>query len=310
MEDGYLELSQILKSGTMATDIALNGVLTPKQGRAFASAIVDNSGLLKQITVDITGKLTKNRTALDVAKGILTRHIPGQGMTDEQLKKLSTIGAKLDMTNGVTLRMMITDDALDDNQDNPNFEKEQFTGATVAFSNDIVYLGWVGTADNDSPTAPFEELAKGWIQIATESTDSKKATYTPVDGDNGATVELALQKVCDTADEDITDDIAIYLNKKDYSDYVRKISKDYQAVAILKSGEFLEFEGRKLVPQKGIPQGTFMGTPEKNMILGFSKKIDRKRWYDNDRSAIQYKFVVRPDYEFDIKKYVTLVTAE
>ena len=312
MPENYLDLSEILKSGAVtATDVALNGELTPKQGRAFANAIVDDSGLLKHVTVDITKKLLKDRSALSASKGMLVRHVAGKALSDTQLKKLGVVGARLNMVNGVTLQINITDEALDDNQDNPNFEKEQFEAATTAFRNDLVYLGWVGIADNPLDTAPFNELAKGWLTVAAESTDTQKATLTQdtAGGETrGAFVERALQKVCDIAHEDVTDDMSIFLSKKDYSAYVRMLAKDYKALGVLKSGEMLEFEGRKLRPQKGIPDGTFLGTPEKNMVLGLSRAIDRKRWYSNEISSLCYRFVVRPDYEFDIKKYVAIVT--
>ena len=307
---GLQEIAKsVAKSGSVvATDVALNGVLTPKQGRAFAQAIVDNSALLKEITVDIAGKLTKNRTALSSSKGNLVRVIAGKRISEEQLKKLGTIGATLTMINKVGLQTNLTDEALEDNADNPNFEKEYFDGLSVTFGNDLVYLGWVGTADNDSADAPFNELAKGWLSIAAESSDTAKATLTPEDGeDRGKFVERCLQKLCDIAHEDITDDMNIYLNSRDYSAYIRMISKDYKALSLLKSGELATFEGRKLKPQKGMPQGSFLGTPPKNMVFGISKQMSRKRWYDNDIDSLVYKFGVRPDYEFDIEKYVATV---
>jgi hypothetical protein len=309
--DNVLNLEAIMKAGAInATDVALNGALNVKQGKAFANAIVDDSKLLKTITVDVTKGLTKDRSALTTSKGMLVRHVAGKALTDAQLRQLGVVGARLNMVNGVTLQMNITDEALDDNQDNPQFEDEQFSAATTTFSNDLVYLGWIGVADNTTELAPFNELSKGWMTVAAEATDSLKSTVSiaAITGGNGAVVEACLQKLIDTAHEDITDDMTIFLSKKDYSDYVRMIAKDYQAVSILKSGDFLEFEGRKLMPQKGIPQGSFLGTPEKNMVLGLSRAIDRKRWYSNEISSLCYKFVVRPDYEFDIKKYTTLVT--
>ncbi len=311
MEEEVLSLNEIIKTGgsVRATDVVLNGTLTPKQGRAFLNAIVDNSGLLKEVTVDIAGKLTKDRSALSSGSGLLVRHIAGKALSEEQLKKLGVVGARLNMINGVTLQMNITDETLDDNQDNPGFEQEQFNGATTVFSNDLVYLGWVGIADNEDSAAPFNELAKGWLTVAAESADTVKITYAA--GETaGQTVENALQALCDSADEDITDDMDIFLSKVDYSAYVRMIAKDYKAINVLKDGEFLEFEGRKLMPQKGIPQGTYLSTPRKNMVIGMSKAIDRKRWYSNEISSLCYKFVVRPDYEFDIKKYVTIATQE
>ncbi len=310
MEDTEIfSLNQILKAGSVvATDVALGGTLTPKQGRAFANAIKDNSALLKAITVDVAGKLTKNRTAIEGLRGQLARHIAGKAVSEANLKKLGVVGAKLNMVNGVVYQLNLTDEVLDDNQDNPGFADEQYNAATMVFSNDLVYLGWVGTDDNDLETAPFAELAKGWLTVAAESANTVKATYAAVANDAYATVKAALQAVVDNADEDVSDNLTIYLSKKDYNAYVRGVAGEFRALEILKSGELLEFEGRKLSPQIGIPKGVYLGSPEKNLVMGISTQIDRKRWYSNEISSLCYKFVVRPDYEFDIHKYVTIVT--
>ncbi len=305
-----MELHEVLKSGAiLAEDVAFSGELTPKQGTAFISGIVDNSDFFKRITVDVTGKLTKVRKTYDVAKGILRRHVPGKGATDAQLKKLGVIGCKLNMTNGVVLDAQITDEALEDNQGNTSFEKEQFDGFSKGFGNDLNYLGMVGIADNEADNAPFNELAKGWPIVASESVDTKKATYVVVTDDAGQTVVNALDKVVKTSHPDVKTEIAIIISPDDYSDYEDYISEKHQNSTVLLNGAPLRYKGRELVIHPHMPQGTYLGTPLKNMVLGMSRKIRKDRWWDNATSSILFKYVSRPDYEFDIKKYVTLVTA-
>ncbi len=308
MPDDYLSLSGIMKSGGItATDVQLDGELTPKQGRAFINAIVDHSTFLKRITVDITGKLTKTRTALDAAKGVLTRHSAGVGSSDVQLKKLGVIGCKLNMVNGVKLVAQVTDEALDDNQDNPNFEKEQYSGFSTVFGNDILYLGMVGVADNDANDAPFNELAKGWMTVAAESTITVKATYAN-SGTDTEKVLAGLSAVTLNSHTDVRYKVGILISPEDYDTYVSYIADSHQNTAVLLSGEAAKYKGRELVIMEDLPQGTYISTPLKNMVLGMSRQIKRVRWVDNDTSSIMYKFVTRPDYEFDIHKYVTLVT--
>jgi len=308
ISDDVLNLQDIMKGGAIKPqDVRLDGVLDAKIGRTFVNDVIANHALLGMVTVDIAGALTKKRSGLSVSKGLLQRHTPGKALTEAQLAKLSTIGAKLDMQNGVELRAHINDDTLLDNQDNANFDTEQYDVFTTAFSNDIVYLGWVGTADNGAPAAPFNELAKGWLTVAAEATESIKAT-SPVNANKGKEVEAALYKVIDSANEDIVEEMTIFLNPTDYRAYVRMLGKEMLALKLIEDGKFLTIEGIPLSPQKGIPAGTYLGTPEKNMVLGLPKHIKRKRWYEDDIDALCYKFVVYPDYEFDIKKYVTLVT--
>lgn len=306
----YLSLSGLLKSGAItAADVALDGELTPKQGRAFVNAIVDHSPFLKRITLDIAGRLIKKRTALDAAKGVLTRHIAGATATQDQMKKLGVVGCTLNMTNGVKLDAQLTDEALEDNQDNANFEKEQYAGFSTVFGNDLLYLGMVGTADNADSAAPFNELAKGWPMVASEDADTVKVTYA-VDTDSaGKTVMNALSAITSAAHADIRNKAPILISPEDYSAYVDYIAEAHQNTAVLLSGDAAKYKGRELIEMEDLPQGTFLSTPLKNMVLGVSKAIKRTRWYDNPSSSVRYKFVVRPDFEFDIKKYVTLATA-
>jgi len=304
-----LSLSNITKGGTISpTDVALNGTLTPAQGRALISAIVDNSGVLKRIVVDVTGKLTKKRTALDAAKGVLVRHISGVATPDTAKAKLGVVGAELDMTKYVVLEAQINKDTLDDNQDNPNFETEQYNGFSMVFSNDLTYLGFVGTADNAAADAPFNQLAKGWLTIAAESDNTAKATYTIVADDAGATVVAALRKVRETAHSDIRQTMSIFISPEDYESYTDYIESKHQNTTALTASGLYGFKGNELIIVPDMPQGTYLGTPLQNMVMGISKNIQRDRWWDPDRSAMRYRFIVNPDYEFDVHKYVTLVT--
>jgi hypothetical protein len=300
-----MRLSEILKSGeTRATDVTLNGTLSPAQGKAFGEAIVLNNDFLKRITTDITGRLTKTRTAIDASKGMLTRHISGKKTTEN--KKLGVVGCTLNMVNGVKLTASITDEALDDNQDNANFEAEQFEGFAKVFANDLLYLGLAGTADNVAETAPFLELAKGWIQIARESADTKKTTYVYDATQKAKSVVDGLNALCAIADSNISDTMSILLSKRDYQLYVDYISQEHQNSVVFITGIAKQYKGRELIPLANMPDGVYLGSPIKNFVLGMARDVQRTRWYDNDESALKYKFVVRPDFEFDIKKFVAI----
>ena len=307
MHDDYLSLSAILKT-TMPTDVRLGGSLIPSVSSTFIKAIVDNSGFLKKVTLDTTNKLTKIRETPDGLEGVLVRHMPGEAPDSNQHASLGVVGAKLDMTNTIQLNAKITQETLDDNTDNPNFEKEQSDGFSVTFANDLVHLGFVGIADNPAKNAPFNELAKGWLTVASESADTVKATYPLGITDAGLRVATALKVTYDEIHDDIKDSAAIILSKRDYHAYIYYVQEKHLNTALLANGELLKFMGIELDPQKYMPIGTYLGTPINNMVFGAVKKIGRVRWYNDEESALKYKFGINCDYEFDIKKYVTLVT--
>jgi hypothetical protein len=304
MPDDILTLNGILKSGLSATDTTLSGTLTPKQGKIFASAIAASSTLLGKITTDIVGKLTKERTGWDAAKGQLTRHKSGVKAPETNEKKLGKIGCKLDMTRGVELNASILDDAIEENQDNPNFEQEQFDIFTTIFSNDLLHLGIIGESDSDDHDADFKDLAKGWLMIASESDDTNITTT------SNPSILHRLKWLVKNAHEDVMGTASILMSPKDYMDYQFEIAETYKDLSTILNADKKTFMQLPIESTASIPSGDYLLTPLKNMVLGLSSTVKRNRWYENSESALKYKFVVYPDYEFDIHKYVTYMTTE
>jgi len=300
---GIMGLNDIAKSGSVdPTDVTLSGSLTAKQGRVFVKSIIAAHALLGKVTTDITGKLTKERSGWDAAKGMLTRHKSGQEAPEANLKKLGKIGCKLDMTRGVELNAKINDDTLEDNQDNPNFEKEQFSSFNTIFSNDLLYLGIVGKSDSDDHTAAFTDLAKGWFTVASESEHTIKPTS------SSDSILMRLKHLVKNANKDARSMSAILMSDDDYTEYQFEIAEKYKDVATLLKADNRSFMQLPIEVSPDVPNDEYLLTPLKNMIFGISSRVKRDRWYDNAESALKYKFVVYPDYEFDIHKYVTYMT--
>lgn len=298
-----MKLNDIAKSGSISpTDVVLGGELTPAQGRTFVNAIIKSDALLSKVTTDVTGKLKKVRSGLDIAKGMLTRHVSGTKAPEANLKKLGLVGCTLDMTNGVELNAKINDDTLEDNKHNTSFEKDQFAAFNVAFSNDLLHLGIVGVDDNTAIDAAFIELAKGWIQIAKDSGTVNKASSSN-DG-----ILMRLKHLVKNAHDDVKGNAVILMSSSDYMDYQFEIAEKYKDLATLLSADKRSFMQMPIETRPDIANGDYLLSPLKNMIFGISSKVKRTRWYDNDESALKYKFVVYPDYEFDIHKYVTFMT--
>lgn len=302
MPDDILTLNAISKADIKPTDVTLSGNLTPQQARTFIKAIVDRQSILKNVTVDIASKLTKERSAYDIGKGVLNRHVSGQAVPADAMKKLGTIGCTLDMTKAVSLNARILQETINDNKDNPDFEKEQFEGFSIAFTNDLDYLGIAGTADNPASDAPFLELAKGWVKVAKESTTATKTTT------NASTITARLKVVVQNLHEDVKGGKAeIYLSATDYDAYQLEVAESHPNSGALTNGGINTFLGYKLNPNPNMEAGEYLATIPKNMVFGIATQIERNRWYDNEASALRYKFVVYCDYEFDIHKYVTFV---
>lgn len=296
-----LSLSNILKTGSIgAADVTLSGQLSPEAAHNFVDAIKDNSKFLQKVTLKKMKKLTCEVDAWDVAKGILVRVPSGQSPTDEQRAKLNLIGTKLEGKE-VQLFARILKDALNDNQDNPNFEKEQYDSFTKAFGNDLALLGFIGSSDTYA-SKKFEELNKGWVQIAKDSPDTKKITYKA----NSSMVDR-LSAIVDQIDDDVFDEAVILISPKDYRAYNKEIS-NLNAANVLINGNAKEILGVPLEVQPLMKSGEYLATPLKNLILGVGVLVDRNRFYDNEERALKYIFDTFCDYEIVVKKWATLST--
>jgi hypothetical protein len=295
-----MNLGEILKSGSMsAINTSLSGTLTPEQSHNFIDVIKDNSAFLPKITVEKMGRLTKELDAWDVARGILVRVPSGERPTEEQRKKLGLVGCKLD-AKAVQLFARILQDALEDNKSNPKFEEQTFESFSKAFGNDLVYLGFVGNSDTYDGT--FETLNKGWIEIAKESSETTKATYAATESITGR-----LTAIAKSIHPDVLNDSVILISAADYQRYNEELSAK-AAANILIEGSAKKVLGVPLEIQPFMPNGVYMATPLKNLVLGTVIDIRRNRWYDNEERALKYVFEVYCDYEIVVKKWVSLLT--
>ncbi|HDX8132273.1 TPA: phage capsid protein, partial [Campylobacter fetus subsp. venerealis] len=82
-----------------------------------------------------------------LASGILVRVNSGDKPTNAQRQKIG-VSSVLIENKVVQLFAKITQDTLEDNAENPNFENETFDSFATAFSNDLQNLGMIGSKDD------------------------------------------------------------------------------------------------------------------------------------------------------------------
>lgn len=292
-------LNEILKVSIGATDTTLSGSLTPEQAHNFVQVVKDNSDFLNKINVVKMGRLTKEVDSWDVAKGILVRVPSGEKPTEDQRKKLGLVGCKLD-AKSVQLFARILQDALEENKHNPKFEEETFAIFSKAFGNDLALLGFVGKSDTYANS--FETLHKGWLQIAKESSEVTKITYAAQDS-----VSNRLKALVKSIPADAKANAVILINPNDVSAYNEELSKLNSPVHLIEAGAKkilgIPFEESYLMPE-----GEYLATPLKNLLLGIVLDIRRNRWYDAEERALKYVFDVFVDYEIAVKKWVSVMS--
>ncbi|CUU83347.1 Phage capsid family [Campylobacter hyointestinalis subsp. hyointestinalis] len=296
-------LSQILKStgNINATDMYANGSLRPEVANRVIKTIIDKSDFLSKVTIDRTKKLNKSFDTWNLASGILVRVSSGEKPNDSQRQKIG-VSSVLIENKPVQLFAKITQDTLEDNADNPNFENETFNSFATSFSNDLQNLGMIGVKD-DYEESKFENLNKGWFSIAKESSGTKKLEHKT----NSVIINRLIAMV-ENANEDTLNESVIIMSKKDLIEYNKQIGNKNGGLGILLNKGADNILGVPLLGVSFVKSGEYMLTPLKNLIFSIGLDIRRQRWYDNEESSLKYKFEVFCDYQIGVPSWVVLST--
>ena len=294
-----LGLKDIAKGSMNATSATLSGSLTPEQANSLINVIKDNSAFLQKIHVEKMSRLTKEIDGWDTMRGVLVRVASGEKPSDTQRTQLKKAGVKLE-AKSVQLFSRILQDALADNQNNPNIESQTINSIGKKFGNDLALLGFSGTSDTYANS--FETLHKGWIQTAKDSSDVTKVTYVANDS-----VSKRLTALAQSINPDALADSVILISTADMQEYNKELSA-LNAPSYLINGNADRVLGVKLEVSPLMPKGVYMATPLENLVLGVCLDINRNRWYDPEERALKYIFDASVDYEIIIKKWVSIAT--
>lgn len=295
---GLLDIAKA--TGTIsATDMQAGGTLKPEVARKVINTIVEKNEFLQKITIDKTKKLQKDLSVWSLASGILVRVDQGKSPTETQRQKIGVASVKLD-NKPVQLFARITQDTLEDNADNPNFEKETFDSFAKAFSNDLQNLGMIGEKD-DYSSKSFKNLNKGWFTLAKEKSATVKLQHKAA-----SKISDVLAAMVKAANADVLKESVIVISQADYLTYQQEIGGKNGGLSILLNAGAKHVLGVPLEVASYVPKGNFLLTPLKNLIMSMGLEVRRVRWYDNDESSLKYKFELYNDYEIGVEEWVVL----
>lgn len=296
-----ISLQQIAKAAgpIKAIDMYESGVLRPEVSRKIINTIVNKNEFLSKITIDKTKKLQKSFDIWGIANGVLVRVASGKAPTEGQKQKIGVKSVLLD-NKPVQLFVHITQDTLEDNADNPNFESETFESFAKTFSNDLQNLGMNGEKD-DYSSQEFKNLNKGWFTLAKEKAGVKKLEHKK----ESKILDRLTAMVMASSDDAVKDSVII-LSQFDYLAYQKEIGHKNGGLGILLNTGANQVLGVPLVVVDFVPKSKYLMTPLKNLIMSMGLDIRRVRWYDHEKSSLMYKFEVYNDYEIGVDKWVTL----
>lgn len=295
------ELIKFAKGVIAPEDIAVNGVLTPSQSSKFVDLIQNANEFLKEITVQPMDKLKTNYDVWDIARGILVRVPEGSKPTSRQLKKIKNSGRML-VAQPMQLFATLTKSSILNNRHKPNFAGWLEKKYSTAMANDMAYLGFVGKED-DYSNDNFENLNKGWIQVAKDDTDTKKVTYAESD-----TIKDRLDKLVEKADDTMPDNAKIMIHRKDFLKYCSEIGTSTNTSDLIITAAAKGHSGYEFKITNDMPRGEYMLTPLKNLVFGIVAEVGKSREWNGQERAINYTFDVNVDYDIAVPAYVTIAT--
>jgi len=301
-EDGEKHiLIQFAKDAIGPQDLAVSGEITASRANKFIDLITSQDDLLKRVNIIPMDSLKSTYDVWDMDKGVLVRVAEGSEPTNAKKKKISNKGRELD-SKPMQLFADVTRASILNNQHRPNFISWLDGRFAKKFSNELIYLGFVGEKD-DYANSDFKNLNKGWLQIVNDEADANKTTYAAEDS-----MVDRLQKLVDTADDDLPDDAKIFIHRKDFLKYCIEVGKSTNTAELLIQAAAQGFAGYEFVVTNNMPSGTYMLTPLQNLVIGVVSKIYRNREWNSRKRAVEYTFDIHADYDIAVPKFASLAT--
>lgn len=292
-------LLEIAKSGSITpTDMYASGELRPEVSRKFFNTVISQNAFLSKVTTHQTSKIKSEVDIWGLGDGNLVRVAGGTRPTDDQRQKLIPTVVSFENLS-VQLHTKILRATLEDNKDNPSFEKETFDTFNRGFGNDLLNLGLNGEADTGDN---FKNLNKGWLKIAKDSDEVGKVEFEESTKMIDRLTNLVKQA------KNLQDSSVILISKHDFTALQIELGNKSGGLPILMNGGARNILGVPLEVVSYMPNDTYFLTPLKNLFMSMTQTVIRDRWWDNDEAALKYRFEINNDYEIVVKKYTTLAT--
>lgn len=292
-------LLEIAKSGSITpTDMYASGELRPEASRKFFNTVISQNAFLSKVTTHQTSKIKSEVDIWGLGDGNLVRVAGGTRPNDSQRQKLIPTVVSFENLS-VQLHTKILRATLEDNKDNPSFEKETFDTFNRGFGNDLLNLGLNGEADTGDN---FKNLNKGWLKIAKDSDEVGKVEFEESTKMIDRLTNLVKQA------KNLQDSSVILISKHDFTALQIELGNKSGGLPILMNGGARNILGVPLEVVSYMPNDTYFLTPLKNLFMSMTQTVIRDRWWDNDEAALKYRFEINNDYEIVVKKYTTLAT--
>jgi hypothetical protein len=291
----------LLKTDVTPETASVGGALRPEAANSFIDAVVDQSGLLKRVTLHRMNRLTSDISVMDIANRVLKRVAEGTAPSAGDLPGVSNYGKTL-LALPMQLFQSIPFSTLSDNANIPGYETSLATMFAKKFANEIEDLALNGTDDDYSGSA-FLELNKGWIALAKAAAGSGDNHTRAVDVNTlGDDYTGKLKTVMDAQDARFDAQSVLLMASADYRGLVEDFASEPGGIAFAVSGMVPTFMGKEIVVSPYMPSGTVLYTPLTNLVYGICRDIERYREVSGTKRCVDYTFNIACDFAIAVNR--------
>lgn len=291
-------LQEFIKGSITAEALTVGGSLKPQAANKFIDMVIDQSGFLKQVTIERMSKLKKDISVLDIANRILVRVAEGTEPADNQKAGLTQKGKTLSALY-CQLFDTVLFSALEDNKDNPGYEDQLAAMFSRKFANEVTDLALNGT---DETGAGFLTLNKGYVQLAKDSATSVKVDV----GTMSTNYVNSLKAIISAQQDRFKPGSALVLAPSDYEGLLMELGAKPSGIVYLIQGGVPAFMGYPITTNPYMPANHCLFTPLTNYVYGICTDIQRYREVRGTKRCIDYTFNIAMDYAFGIDEAVVI----
>lgn len=294
-------LAELLKTDVTPESASVGGALRPEAANSFIDAVVDQSGLLKRVTLHRMNRLTSDISVMDIASRVLKRVAEGTEPSAGDLPGVSNYGKTL-LALPMQLFQSIPFSTLSDNANIPGYEESLAAMFARKFANEIEDLALNGS-DDDYTGSAFLELNKGWIALAKAAAGSGDNHTRAVDVNTLSDDYTGkLKTVMDAQDARFDAQSALLMAPADYRGLVEDFASEPGGIAFAVSGAVPTFMGKEIVVSPYMPSGTVLYTPLTNLVYGICRDIERYREVRGTKRCVDYTFNIACDFALAVNR--------
>ncbi len=277
------------------------GQLTPEQAKKFISTVVDQSDMLKRISVQ---PMTANTFHIDVVEIASRQMRKATEGTDPGFTASVTIPRRSLSVVEVILPYDVSINFLEENIEREAAERTLNEKFAIAFGNDLLDLAING---DEASTDAFLQINDGWLKIAAGDAKVNSVTNTGT-SDWLGTQFPAMLKALPAKYRRNPAELVFLVSPDVEEDYRKQLSNRATGLgdAYVTEARRAQYHGIDVYPAPFMPDNKQLLTSWKNLFVGIGRQMRVDRFLNARKRVIEYTITAKVDFNYAVSDLVVL----